>query len=179
MSRGALIGWGVFLGALLTCIAEPGLGYCLWFLALPPGRPGCWFALRCGRTAAGWAKPEQLYWQWLPRSCFWEGAMSVWSICSPSWGLGIQPVGFFLSLWGSALLCCQPFPYMVANPGFKDPRRDNRVQVSFWSLFPRQSCIICCELISVVLGNLLKQLLWKNYSEEIFWCGRPYSCIRV
>lgn len=60
-----------------------------------------------------------------------------------------------------------------------DPRRDKGVQVSFCSLLLRWSWIICCELISVVLGNLLKQLLRDNYSEEIFWCGHSYTCIRV
>jgi len=52
------------------------------------------------------------------------------AFASPSLGLGIQPVGSFLSQWGSALLRCQPVPYQ-ANLGFKDPRRDKGVQVSF------------------------------------------------
>lgn len=63
---------------------------------------------------------------------------------------------------GSALLCCQPFPYIVANPGFKDPRRDNRVQMSFWSLFLRQSWIICYEL----WFQLCLEIYWNSYSEK-------------
>lgn len=38
---------------------------------------------------------------------------------------------------------------------------------------------LCYELVLVMLENVLKQLLRINCSEEVFWCGRSYSCIRV